>query len=99
MFPALILVILSAAKDLTERSDMGRVADVRSFAPLRTTGMRVLSNTRKLTRLDAVWPLKQAREIGNLALANVSFGHGHTPSRPPSGGSKEGRGFPPPLPS
>ena len=35
-----ILVILSAAKDLTERSDTGRVAGVRSFAALRTTGVR-----------------------------------------------------------
>ena len=30
-------VILSAAKDLTERSDTVRVAGARSFAPLRTT--------------------------------------------------------------
>jgi hypothetical protein len=30
-------VILSGAKDLTERSDTVRVAGVRSFAPLRTT--------------------------------------------------------------
>jgi hypothetical protein len=35
----LILVILSAAKDLTERSDTGRIAGVKSFAALRTTGM------------------------------------------------------------
>ena len=34
----LILVILSAAKDLTERSDTRRAAGVRSFAALRTTG-------------------------------------------------------------
>ena len=31
----LILVILSAAKDLTERSDTGRVAGVRSFTEAR----------------------------------------------------------------
>jgi hypothetical protein len=36
----LFLVILSAAKDLTERSDTGPVADVRSFAALRTTERR-----------------------------------------------------------
>jgi hypothetical protein len=34
----LSFVILSAAKDLTERSDTGRGAGVRSFAALRTTG-------------------------------------------------------------
>ena len=34
----LILVILSAAKDLAERSNTGRAAGVRSFAALRTTG-------------------------------------------------------------
>ena len=32
-----ILVVLSAAKDLAERSNTGRVAGVRSFATLRTT--------------------------------------------------------------
>ena len=36
--PSLVLVVLSVAKDLTERSDTGRVAGVRSFATLRTTG-------------------------------------------------------------
>jgi len=35
---SLILVILSAAKDLTERSDTDGVAGVRSFASLGTTG-------------------------------------------------------------
>ena len=33
-----MLVVLSEAKDLTERSDTGRGAGVRSFATLRTTG-------------------------------------------------------------
>jgi len=37
----LILVILSAAKDLTERTGAGRGAGVRSFAALRTTGKKV----------------------------------------------------------
>ena len=44
------LVTLSAAKDLTDRSDTGLVAGARSFAPLRTTGKKVPFNTRKLTR-------------------------------------------------
>ena len=69
--PTLILVILSAAKDLTERSDTGRMAGVRSFAearrfsaPLRTTGSEAVDaqvSTRKLTCLDAVRQLKRAR--------------------------------------
>jgi hypothetical protein len=43
-----ILVILSAAKDLAERSDTGRAAGVRSFAALRATGKRPCS-TQKST--------------------------------------------------
>jgi hypothetical protein len=35
--PSRLLVILSATKDLAERSDTGRAAGVRSFAALRTT--------------------------------------------------------------
>jgi hypothetical protein len=41
-----ILVILSAAKDLAERSDTGRAAGVRSFAALRATGKRPMFNTK-----------------------------------------------------
>jgi hypothetical protein len=37
MLPDHIPVVLSAAKDLTERSDADRVAGVRSFAALRMT--------------------------------------------------------------
>jgi hypothetical protein len=39
-FLMVTVVILSAAKDLTERSDTDRVAGARSFAALRTTGKR-----------------------------------------------------------
>ncbi len=41
MLPTVILVILSAAKDLTERPGAGGVAGVRSFAALRTTEERL----------------------------------------------------------
>ena len=56
-----ILVILS--KDLTEQSDTGRVAGVRSFAALRTTGKRVPFNTRKLTRTLVI--LNAAKDLAD----------------------------------
>jgi len=37
-----VRVILSGAKDLTERSGTGRGAGVRSFAVLRTAGKKVV---------------------------------------------------------
>ena len=61
MSPTLIPVILSAAKDLAERSDTDRVAGVRFFASLRTTGKRVLFNTRKSTRILVI--LSAAKDL------------------------------------
>ncbi|CAN5455316.1 hypothetical protein BH10PSE6_BH10PSE6_47740 [soil metagenome] len=46
-----ILVVLSVAKDLTERSDTDRVAGVRSFATLRTTE-KVLVQREKVDAFD-----------------------------------------------
>jgi len=40
-------VILSAAKDLIERSDTGRAAGARSFAALRTTGGEAVRSFKK----------------------------------------------------
>ena len=53
--PTRILVILSVAKDLAERSDTGRMAGVRSFAEAR----RLLRATQD-DRNDAVWRLKRS---------------------------------------
>ena len=48
----LVPVILSAAKDLTERLDTGRVAGVRSFAEAR----RLLRATQDDISLDRAHP-------------------------------------------
>ena len=56
-----IFVILSAAKDLTERSGTGGTAGVRSFAALRTTLKNLYWKlTRKRKPLPAIEPMPYA---------------------------------------
>ena len=50
------VVILSAAKDLTERSDTDRVAGARSFAALRTTGSKAIVTVKISTRSGELVP-------------------------------------------
>ncbi|CAN5693159.1 hypothetical protein BH10PSE6_BH10PSE6_40320 [soil metagenome] len=49
-----ILVVLSVAKDPAERSDTGRVAGVRSFAPLRTTGNGAQASKAVASTIDGL---------------------------------------------
>jgi hypothetical protein len=62
----LILVILSAAKDLTDRSDTGRVAGVRSFAEARRL-LRATQDDRKAR----LWMPSQHKEFDTYAVRRL----------------------------
>ena len=77
--PTLILVILSVAKDLTERSDTGRVAGVRSFAEARRL-LRATQTTDRGRGTEFCWSSRFFAGQSLVMLAEIGkfLGNGAT---------------------